>query len=68
MGRGLTWTLCLAPRRSQNGNTPLHKAVRNGKVECVKVLVEAGANKEATDKVSPPPTPLARPSPPGQGP
>ena len=49
MGRGLTWTLCLAPRRSQDGRTALHVAVLNGKVECVKVLVEAGANKEATN-------------------
>ena len=34
----------------------------------VKVLVEAGANIEAASKVSRIPTPLARPSPPGQGP
>ena len=52
-------TLCLAPRRSQFNRTPLHDAAIHGKVECVKVLVEAGANKDATDKVSPPPTPLA---------
>ena len=48
-------TLCLAPRRSQAGHTPLHDAARCGKVECVKVLVEAGANKDATNNVSPPP-------------
>ena len=52
-------TLCLAPRRSQGGWTPLHYAAFGDDVECVKVLVEAGANKEATSKVSPPPTPLA---------
>ena len=52
-------TLCLAPRRSQDGRTPLNEAAINGKVECVKVLVEAGANIEATDEVSPPPTPHA---------
>ena len=40
-------TLCLAPRRSQLGRTPLHEAARCGKVECMKVLMEAGANKEA---------------------
>ena len=62
-------TLCRAPRRSQRGNTPLHWAAGNGKVECVKVLVEAGANIEAKDNVSPPPTPPS-PAPllPGQGP
>ena len=32
--------------------TPLHDAAYWGKVECVKVLVEAGANKEATNNVS----------------
>ena len=45
--------------RSQDGRTPLHKAVYKGKVECVKVLVEAGANIEAKDYVSPSPTPLS---------
>ena len=59
-------TLCLSSRRSQNGDTPLHVAAYNGKVECVKVLVEAGANIEAKNKVSPPPTP-PRPSPLLQG-
>ena len=39
-----------------------------GKVECVKVLVEAGANIEAKDDVSPPPTPPRPPlSSPGKG-
>jgi ankyrin repeat protein len=68
IGRGLTWTLSRAPRRSQDGDTPLHHAVERGKVECVKVLVQAGANKEAKGSVSPHPTPLARPSPSGAGP
>ena len=53
-------TLCLAPRRSQNGHTPLHHAV-NGKVECVKVLMEAG-DKEAEGNVSPPPRPSPTPA------
>ena len=42
------------PRRTQYGRTPLHWASKEGDVECVKVLVEAGANKEATSNVSPP--------------
>ena len=41
------------------------EAAFKGEVECVKVLVEAGANKEAKNNVSPPPTPPSpRPSPP----
>ena len=65
MARGLTWTLPLAPRRAQDGKTPLHWAVMSGKVACVKVLVEAGANKEAIGKSNVKPSP--RPSPPGLG-
>jgi hypothetical protein len=36
---------------AQNGNTPLHQAAVNGHVECVALLVERGANKEAKNNV-----------------
>ena len=37
---------------SQDGITPLHLVASNGHTEVVKVLMEAGATVEATDKVS----------------
>ena len=39
----------------QNGNTPLHYAAGSGHTEVVKVLMEAGATVEATNKVRAPP-------------
>jgi hypothetical protein len=35
---------------AQHGNTPLHRAA-NGRVACVSLLVERGANKEAKNSV-----------------
>eukprot|EP00961_Rhodomonas_salina_P212384 2867759-Rhodomonas_salina.1 len=35
----------------RDGQTPLHWAVCSGKVDAMKALVEAGADKEAKDKV-----------------
>lgn len=32
-----------------NGSTPLHLAVREGLLDCVKVLVQSGANVHAQD-------------------
>ncbi len=34
--------------RAQDGNTPLHRAVENGHVETVRLLLEQGANVEAS--------------------
>eukprot|EP00961_Rhodomonas_salina_P232818 3145796-Rhodomonas_salina.2 len=39
-------------RSGSNGQTALHQAARQGHGGAVKVLSEAGANKEAKDKVS----------------
>jgi hypothetical protein len=36
---------------TQDGNTPLHMAAMDGHVACVALLVERGANREATDMV-----------------
>ena len=35
----------------QTGQTPLHKAVQYGILECAKILIDAGAAFEASDKV-----------------
>ena len=48
-----------------DGYTPLIVAAREDHLEVVKVLVEAGANKEAIGKSNVKPSP--RPSPPGLG-
>ena len=39
---------------AQIGFTPLHEAALNGKPECVRLLVERGADKEAKDDVRAP--------------
>ena len=36
----------------QSGSTPLINAAGNGHTECVALLIEKGANKEAADDVS----------------
>ena len=56
-----TWVLCLTYHyhqyiqlwySHQDGNTALHRAANDGKVEIVKVLAENGANVDMQDKVS----------------
>ena len=37
--------------RAQDGQTPLHKAADRGHADVVRLLLEAGANKDAVDKV-----------------
>ena len=49
----------------QIGGTPLHVAAEHGKEECVALLLEAGANKEATNRVRPPIPLLLATLPPG---
>lgn len=44
-------TLCLAPRCTQSGWTPLHTAAWEGHEKCVRVLVGAGAKKNAKHSV-----------------
>lgn len=39
----------LVNARDRNGNTPLHEAAANGKVETLKLLIEAGADLNARD-------------------
>ena len=47
--------LCFAVcRRAQSGWTPLHFAARGGKLECARLLLERGANKEAKTVVRAP--------------
>ncbi len=36
---------------SQSGSTPLILAARNGRADCVRLLLEAGADRDATNKV-----------------
>ncbi len=36
---------------AQNGSTALMMAVSDGRVDCAKLLLDAGADKNATDKV-----------------
>jgi hypothetical protein len=36
---------------AQDGSTPLHGAAMSGQAECVTLLVQHGADKEAKDKV-----------------
>ncbi len=36
----------------QYGSTPLHKAANNNRLEVAQALIAAGANLEASDKVS----------------
>ena len=40
--------------RAQNGETPLHKAALYGRLECARLLLDRGADKEAKDKVCAP--------------
>ena len=40
------------PSPWQSGETPLHKAANNNKLEVAQALIAAGANLEAKDKVS----------------
>ncbi len=47
-----------APQLAQRGNTPLMLAAQNGHTECVRLLEDAGANKEAKNSVR---VPLLRP-------
>ena len=44
----LIWTHCCD---MQNGETPLHKAVQYGMLDCAQVLLDAGATFDARDKV-----------------
>lgn len=37
---------------AEKGETPLHLACRNGNIECVKLLLEAGADRSANTSVS----------------
>jgi ankyrin repeat protein len=36
---------------SQNGSTALHHAAEVGDADCVRMLIDAGADKDATDDV-----------------
>jgi hypothetical protein len=36
---------------SQDGSTPLILAARNGRADCARLLLEAGADRDATNKV-----------------
>jgi hypothetical protein len=47
----LSFDVCV---RAQWGNTPLHKAVFNGNLERVRLLLERGADKEARNGVRAP--------------
>ena len=42
------WFICFC----QNGNSPLHCATSRGLVNCMKVLIEAGADPNLKNKVS----------------
>lgn len=42
---------CLRVFKAQDGCTALISAAGDGHIECVRLLIEAGANKEAKDKV-----------------
>ena len=42
---------CSLCGRAQNGRTPLYFAAQGGRLECVQLLLERGADKEAKDKV-----------------
>ena len=44
--------------RAQSGQTPLHLAVSDGHLECARLLMERGADKEAKAKVPAPHAPL----------
>ena len=45
--------------RAQYGYTPLHKAALNGHLECARLLLERGADKDANDTVRVAAAPLA---------
>ena len=45
--------ICAKLLQDKDGRTPLHTAASRGQTKTVKVLLDAGANKEAKDPISP---------------
>ena len=45
----MKWKLALSEWKLQNGKTPLHEAAAAGYAECVRLLVDAGADTGAVD-------------------
>ncbi len=45
------WRACVTHTRAQSGYTALIRAAENGHVDCARLMLDAGVDKNAKDKV-----------------